>query len=119
MAAPKERERDVVRGSLTGFPPFHGEGERTLGILEREGLRLETILSRGHVSPPGFWYDQDEDEWVAVLQGEGEIEFDGGRRERLHQGDWVLLPAGLRHRVSHTSSDPACLWLALFLSPRG
>lgn len=115
MGVPKESGRDVVRGSLTGFPPFHGEGEETLGLLKREGLRLETILSRGHASPPGFWYDQEADEWVAVLQGEGEIEFDDGRRERLLPGEWILLPARLRHRVSATSSNPPCLWLALFM----
>jgi hypothetical protein len=30
-------------------------------------LGVERIVSLGQVSPPGFWYDQAEGEWVLVL----------------------------------------------------
>ena len=38
-----------------------GDGEVGKSAL---GLRIERIVSEGHVSPEGFWYDQDEPEWV-------------------------------------------------------
>ncbi len=75
--------------------------------------RVERIVSHSHASPPGFWYDQDEWEFVAVLEGSGELEFTWGKLEML-PGDWVIIPAHERHRVARTSSEPPCVWLAVF-----
>jgi cupin 2 domain-containing protein len=81
-------------------------------LLRQGAVRIERIVSNGHVSPADFWYDQDENEWVLLLVGEGEIEFVGGERIRLRQGDALNLPAHTRHRVTFTS-HPA-IWLAVF-----
>ena len=35
-------------------------------LVQGRDLRIERIVSRGQASPPGFWYDQEEDEWVLV-----------------------------------------------------
>jgi cupin 2 domain-containing protein len=78
-----------------------------------DGLRIERIISLGHVSPPDFWYDQEQDEWVALVQGEAEIRFTDGKTKTLKAGDYLFLPAGLRHRVERTSNDPPCIWLAV------
>ena len=78
------------------------------------GPRIERIVSEGHVSPEGFWYDQDEPEWVALLQGTAELEFEDGRRHPMEAGDWLAIPAHERHRVAYTSSAPPCVWLAVF-----
>ena len=87
--------------------------EEVLTELLRHGaLRIERIVSNGHASPEGFWYDQDEHEWVLLLEGEAEIEFADGERVRLTRGDALNLPAHTRHRVTFTS-HPA-LWLAVF-----
>ncbi len=75
------------------------------------GLLVERIVSHGHTTPPGEWYDQDQDEWVMVLQGEATLEFPEGTTMRLVQGMHVLLPAHRKHRVAHTSTP--CLWLAV------
>lgn len=88
-------------------------------LLRRPGVRLERIVSAGECSPPGFWYDQDEDEWVALIQGDAEIAYEDGGRDTLAAGDWVLIPAGRRHRVARTSAEPPCVWLALFVAPGG
>ena len=37
-------------------------------LLERPGLRIERIVSWGQCSPEGFWYDQEEDEWVCLVR---------------------------------------------------
>ncbi|MBK8750702.1 MAG: cupin domain-containing protein [Candidatus Competibacteraceae bacterium] len=81
-------------------------------LLRQGAVRIERIVSNGHVSPADFWYDQDENEWVLLLVGEGEIEFADGERVRLRQGDTLNLPAHTRHRVTFTSR-PA-VWLAVF-----
>ncbi|HRP26114.1 MAG TPA: cupin domain-containing protein [Thauera sp.] len=73
--------------------------------------RVERIVSFGHASPTGFWYEQAEDEWVVLLAGTAELAFDDGRRLALKAGDWVSLPAHCRHRVESVSQD--ALWLAV------
>lgn len=86
-------------------------------ILDNGVLRLERIISRGHCSPPGFWYDQSEHEWVTVLQGQALLQIEGESCPRLlSAGDHLLLPSGCRHRVEQTSNTPATVWLALFFS---
>ena len=89
--------------------------EQFLELLSRPGLRIERIVSSGQCSPPGFWYDQPADEWVLLAQGSAELEFDDGRRQALAPGDWLLIPAGCRHRVAATGPDT--VWLAVHAGP--
>jgi cupin 2 domain-containing protein len=91
-----------------------GCGEEVLeGLATIAGVRIERIVSTGQKSAKGFWYDQDHDEWVAVLQGEGVVGFEDGSRVTLEAGDSLLLPAHRKHRVVSTSTEPPCIWLAL------
>ena len=76
-------------------------------------MLVERIVSAGHSTPPGEWLEQDRDEWVVVLAGEAELAYAGGSRLRLRAGDYVLIPAGERHRVESTRVDPPCVWLAV------
>ena len=90
------------------------EGAEISEVLARgEDLRVERILSRGHSTSVGQWYDQDDEEWVVVLRGQARLEWEGGETTELVEGDWVLIPAGCRHRVAWTSTEPACMWLAV------
>lgn len=82
-------------------------------LTETTGGRVELIVSSGQASPPGFIYDQDEDEWVMVLQGNAILEVEGARYE-LTVGDSLFLPKRTKHHVVFTSTEPACLWLAVF-----
>jgi len=82
-------------------------------LVQGPGIVVQRILSRGHRSPDGSWYDQKEDEWVALLQGRATIEWDDGSNTALTAGDWLLIRAHQRHRVASTSVEPACVWLAL------
>ncbi len=65
-------------------------------LAEGKGVRIERIVSRGHASPEGFWYDQDEDEFVLLVQGEAEIEFND-RSDCLKAGDWRMIPKHCKH----------------------
>jgi len=92
-------------------PPAGGESAEAL--IPDKGVLIERIVSNGHVSPAGFWYDQERDEWVVLLQGQAEVAFADGRREKLASGDWLFIPAHERHRIESTSAEPPCLWLAV------
>ncbi|MDY7018276.1 MAG: cupin domain-containing protein [Nitrospirota bacterium] len=71
-------------------------------LLECGSVRIERIVSFGHASQEGFWYDQAEDEWVVLLEGAAILEDAEGTRLLLKPGDTVWLPAGLKHRVAWT-----------------
>ncbi|WP_428262091.1 cupin domain-containing protein [Haliangium sp.] len=86
-------------------------------LLERPGLKLERIVSRGHATPPGEWYDQEQDEWVAVLAGAARLRVEHHGSYELGPGDSLLLPARCRHRVDWTDPDQPTVWLALHVWP--
>ncbi|THF65152.1 cupin domain-containing protein [Pseudothauera rhizosphaerae] len=100
---------------LASLPPPGGE-ERFETLFETPHCRIERIVSHGHASPPGFWYDQADDEWVMLVQGSAELAYDDGRTQALAPGDWVLIPARRRHRVNATG--PVTVWLAVHCRPR-
>lgn len=99
--------------NLFDLPEHPGEDELIQSLIPDHGVLIERIVSTGQVSPPGFWYDQERDEWVAVLQGQAILAWEGGRRQLLSPGDWVLIPAREKHRVEWTSTDQCCIWLAI------
>lgn len=82
-------------------------------LLSRPGLRIERIVSTGQASPPGFWYDQPQDEWVIVLRGAARLVIEGEAEWSLGPGDFCFLPARSRHRVTWTSPDEPTVWLAV------
>ncbi len=83
-------------------------------LAERPGAAVERIVSTGQASPEGFWYDQDWTEWVVVLAGEAALRIEGEAEPRtLRPGDWLELPASLRHRVEWTATDRPTVWLAV------
>lgn len=104
-------------GNLLARPAASPDGETTEALIERPGTRIERIVSSGQGSPPGFWYDQEEDEWVALLSGAARIQFDDGTSLGLAPGDHVLIPAHRRHRVGWTHPALPTVWLAVFLKP--
>lgn len=82
-------------------------------LTDNKNIRIERIISAGHISPQGFWYDQDENEFVALLQGEAIITFEDGII-KLKAGDTLIIPAHKKHRVDYTTSEPLCIWLCVF-----
>ncbi|MDL2317203.1 cupin domain-containing protein [Desulfovibrio sp. OttesenSCG-928-A18] len=92
-------------------PAVSGEEYFESLLTGPSGLRVERILSRGQTSGEGFYYEQEQDEWVLVMEGAARIACEDGRQVDLKRGDALFLPKKLRHRVSFTS-DP-CFWLAI------
>ncbi|CAK8716891.1 Cupin type-2 domain-containing protein [Candidatus Electrothrix laxa] len=80
-------------------------------------LRIERIVSKGHTSPETGWYDQEEDEWVLVLEGAGTILFaEDNRRMTLRKGDYLHIPAHTKHKVIWTEPEELTVWLAVHYS---
>jgi cupin 2 domain-containing protein len=99
--------------------PAPGAGEAIETLLKAEGVRVERIVSHGQASPAGFWYDQDEAEWVLVVQGRARLTIEGEAQEReLGPGDSLFLLAHCRHRVAWTQADEPTVWLAFFIDAR-
>lgn len=83
-------------------------------LLSVPAARIERIVSTGQITPPAEWYDQQDDEWVAVLAGAARLQIEGESTERqLAVGDWLFLPAHCRHRVTWTQESPPTVWLAI------
>ena len=83
-------------------------------LVKSDSVRIERIISKGHSSPEKGWYDQEENEWVVVLQGEGTLLFDDGDSVTLKAGDFINIPAHKKHKVSRTDPKNPTIWLAVF-----
>ncbi len=84
-------------------------------LLDAANVRIERIVSRSHASPEGFWYDQDQHEWVVVLKGAARLRFEGDEQPvEMKPGDFVNIPAHKKHRVEWTTPDEPTIWLVVF-----
>lgn len=102
------------RNLYAGLPELPESAERFETLLSKPGLRVERIVSTGQTSPPGFWYDQAEAEWVVLLQGAARLRFADETDERiLAPGDWLYVAPRRRHRVEWTDTAAPTVWLAL------
>ena len=105
--------KDLIKNMYQNIPGDLPE-ELIEIILETEGIRIERIVSRGHSSPPGFWYDQDKNEYVILLRGKAGLAFEN--RDDIvimGPGDHIDIPAHVRHRVEWTDQEEDTIWLAI------
>lgn len=94
--------------------PVSLEAEVFEDVLTSDHVRIERILSNGQTSPDEGWYDQSEHEWVLILEGAGQIEYEDGSNVSLKKGDYLYIPAHKKHRVSWTDPEQITVWLAIF-----
>ncbi|MGG7047701.1 MULTISPECIES: hypothetical protein [unclassified Campylobacter] len=109
---------------------FSPQNELVCDVFRGKNFRIERMLSYGQTTN---WQEQDEDEWVCVIDGKARILFEGelGKQTALcflnlqdktvkeksieillQKGDTLFIPAGAKHRVSYTSKG--CFWLCVF-----
>lgn len=105
--------------NLFSVPDILPPDEIVEPLFSLPGARVERIVSHGHASPPGFWYDQEEDEWVALLTGSATLQLlDPEERFELRPGDHLLITAHRKHRVEWTVPGQPTIWLAVFTPSR-
>ena len=101
--------------NLLGDLPDASAGEIGQTLITAPGWRVERIVSQGQASPPGFWYDQDEAEWVLLLAGAARLRFADETEDRLlAPGDHLDIAPHRRHRVEWTDPAQPTIWLAVF-----
>ena len=88
--------------------------EEFLTLLERNGVKIQRIVSHASRTPENHWYDQAYTEWVLVVRGHAILEFDGGGRIDLQEGDYLTIPPHARHRVDETG--PETIWQVVHLT---
>lgn len=101
-------------GNILADIPAQLPEELTTALLQNDKVQIQRIVSRGHASREGEWYDQAQDEWVILLRGKAVLEFAGQTAlTTLVEGDYLLIPAHCRHRVHWTDPDIDSIWLAV------
>ena len=106
-------------GNLFAALPSAADQEHFETLVDSAGVSIERIVSTGQASPAGLWYDQPDDEFVVLLAGAATLLFkDGDQRIDLKPGDWLEIPAHVRHRVDWTQADPPTVWLAVHRARR-
>jgi cupin 2 domain-containing protein len=81
-------------------------------LIQAADVRIERIILHGHASPSGFWYDQPHTEWVIVLKGAARLQF-VDRMVEMKPGDFINIPAFIKHRVDWTTPDEPTVWLGV------
>ncbi|HEX2228669.1 MAG TPA: cupin domain-containing protein [Candidatus Binatia bacterium] len=104
--------KESVRNIYTGARPASG-AEIFETLFEAGAVRIERITSHASSSPEGFWYDQEQDEWILLLRGAAVLEFAAGELIEMREGDCLIIPRHVRHRVRETSEET--IWLAVHL----
>lgn len=102
--------RDI--GNLLSDLPTGVPEELVQTLANFPHVRIERIVSHGHASPEGFWYDQGQHEWVCVLKGAARLRFEDHTIE-MNPGDFVSIPAHQKHRVEWTEPNGPTIWLAV------
>lgn len=88
-------------------------------LLDNEHIKIERIVSKGHTSPESGWYNQAQHEWVILLEGAATIAFEDEKEAKLSKGDYLNIPAHVKHKVSWTDPDVETIWLAVFYGNTG
>nr|WP_320192974.1 cupin domain-containing protein [uncultured Desulfobacter sp.] len=94
--------------------PDNLAAEHFTDLVNQKHIRIERIVSLGHTSPEFGWYNQDENEWVIVLEGSGTILYENGLEYTLNKGDYLDIPAHTKHKVTQTDPNSITVWLAVF-----
>jgi len=83
-------------------------------IVSNKNIKIERIISHGDITPKGEWYDQDTNEWVMLMQGEAILSFEDDKSSiKLTAGEYINIPAHIKHRVSWTTPNEKTIWLAI------
>ncbi|MDR1181752.1 MAG: cupin domain-containing protein [Bacteroidales bacterium] len=94
--------------------PFSLDEEVMEKLASSKNVLIERVVSFGQITDRNTWYEQSRSEFVLLLQGEARIGYANGEEEHLSKGDYLIIPAHVRHRVDYTSTEPVCIWLTVF-----
>lgn len=106
--------RKLKCGNIYSKIPAIKDKEAFHTLLVNKKLKIERIISQGHVTEKGKWLKEERNEWVIVLKGAGKLRFrKDNRLIKLKAGNYVLIPKNTSHRVEWTSPRDKTIWLAV------
>jgi len=104
----------VEIGNIYSIPNENSDNQEIFEtLIQHNNLLIERIITKKPYDSPGKWYDQKNDEWVLLLEGQAELEFKNGEIKKLFKGDYIFIPAHKIHRVKQSGSDEKCIWLTI------
>lgn len=107
-------KNEKIMGSLFENIPAELPDEIFETICTTKRVKIERIVSNGHASPEGFWYDQEGNEFVLVVKGSAGLKIEGEDDiVTLRAGDYFNIEAHVRHRVEWTDASCETIWLAV------
>ncbi len=108
-------EIEMEKGNIFAPAPSYLPAEIVELLAGSPRAKIERIISLGHHSPEGFWYDQEQNEWIMLLKGKAAMTFaEDPASVELIAGDYINIPAHVRHRVEWTADNEETIWLAVF-----
>jgi cupin 2 domain-containing protein len=100
-----------MKMNIYDIAPLKSDAEIITILAEHKNVRIERIVSTGQTSD---WYDQDQYEFVILLEGRAKLEFEGDEVISLNRGDTLMIYPHQKHRVAETSKAPPCIWICVF-----
>jgi quercetin dioxygenase-like cupin family protein len=81
---------------------------RDLGVTDATAGKLRaqvTSATQGLGQPTGWHYHVCEQQFVYMLKGWVDLEFEDGTKLRLNPGDSLMIPGGMRHNETGTADE--------------
>jgi cupin 2 domain-containing protein len=104
----------ITKKNLFADIPDELKDELVETMLQSSNFRIERIVSQGHSSPEGFWYDQPDNELVMLLKGSATLRFENQPQPiKMKPGDYIHIEKHVRHRVEWTDSEQDTIWVAV------
>lgn len=89
---------------------------RELGVTEATNGRMRaqlTTATQGLSEPTGWHYHVCEQQFVYMLKGWVDLEFEDGTKVHMTEGDSLMIPGGLRHNETATSEEMELLEISV------
>lgn len=89
---------------------------RDLGVIDASGGQVKAqlmIAIKGMTEPTGWHYHTCEAQFVYVMKGWVDLEFEDGQRKRVKAGESLFIPGGMKHNEFGTSDDLEILEVVL------
>ena len=108
-------QKSQLKNIFFNLPEKQLDAEIFETLLQNSNVRLERIITTGQTTPDDQWYDQEQDEWVILLKGQAALLLENEGEISLQSGDYIYIKAHQKHKVTWTSPDEVCVWLALHI----
>ena len=106
--------KKIAKNNIYAKIPSNIPKELTAILSKTKNIKIEKIISKGHITEQNKWYNQSKNEFVLILQGAGKILFEDKKIITLKKGDYIIIPKKTKHKVVYTSKNPKTIWLAVF-----